>query len=265
MYFHARAMSAWSACGQPSASHTPCFQSVPRGTTGQASRPRRSGLTDCHTSTYGCPTTSTCGPPRQLLRDAGLLGAGHEVVDEHAQPASGVGCELVDDGDQVVDAAQVLDRDALDPQVVAPHLLDELGVVASLDVDAARQRDAGAGVVDGARAGCRPGGPGRCGTGRRDEHDRPALEQEAGPEREHLADEMAVLELDGAEVALDPHDLAAESGDGLLDHQAALGHGVLRATARRLAPVAGQDVRPVTVSHAAPRAVVGGTPRARRG
>ena len=38
---------------------------------------------------------------------------------------------------EVVDAAEVLDDDALDPQVVAPDLLDQLGVVAALDVDPA--------------------------------------------------------------------------------------------------------------------------------
>src|SRR3712207_8810512 len=45
------------------------------------------------------------------------------------------GCEVAHRGGQVVDAVQHLHDDALDPQVVAPDLLDQLGVVASLDPD----------------------------------------------------------------------------------------------------------------------------------
>ena len=150
---------------------------------------------------------------------------------------AGVGRELLDDADQVVDAAQVLDRDTFRPEVVAPHLLEQLGVVAPFDIDAARQGDPGASVRDRARARCGPGGPGRGGTGGCDEHDGPTLEQEPRPEREDLADEVAVLQLDGAEVALDPHDLAAESRDGFFDHEASLGHGVLGAASRWLPPV----------------------------
>ena len=46
-------MSFWSVCGQPIASQMPCFQSWPRGITGQRSMPRRAGFTDCQTSMYG--------------------------------------------------------------------------------------------------------------------------------------------------------------------------------------------------------------------
>src|SRR3712207_7370121 len=49
---------------------------------------------------------------------------------------------------QVVDAVQRLDHDTLDPQVVAPDLLDQLGVVLALDVDAALAGDAGTGTGD---------------------------------------------------------------------------------------------------------------------
>jgi hypothetical protein len=204
------------------------------------------------------------GAARHLLGETGLLRPGHEMVDEDAQPAARIGCELLDDSHQVVDAAEVLDGDARDPQVVAPDLLDELGVVASLDVDSTRKGHPGTGVGDRPRARRGSGGPGRSGAGRSDEHDRAPLEQEAWPEREHLADEMPVLELDGAEVALDPHDLAAEPRDSLLDHETTLRHRILGPTAWRLLPAAGQDIRTITVSHAAPRAVVGGIPRGRR-
>ena len=75
--------------------------------------------------------------------DAGLLRAGHEVVDEHAEPTARAGLELLDDADEIVDAAEVFDDHALDAQVVAPHLLDEFGVVSALDVDPAGQRHPG--------------------------------------------------------------------------------------------------------------------------
>ena len=48
---------------------------------------------------------------------------------------------------EVVDAAEVLHDDALDAQVVAPDLLDELGVVPALDEDPARPGDAGARLI----------------------------------------------------------------------------------------------------------------------
>ena len=97
---HALAMSACWVCGQPSALHTPCFQSVPRGTTGHAVTPSRAGLTACQMSMNGWPTTSVCAPPgprRTAVGDAGLLRTGHEVVDEHAEPTPRAGLELLDD------------------------------------------------------------------------------------------------------------------------------------------------------------------------
>ncbi len=44
MCFQARAMSAWSRCGQPHCWQTPCFHSMSRGTLGHAFLPSRSGL-----------------------------------------------------------------------------------------------------------------------------------------------------------------------------------------------------------------------------
>ncbi len=55
-------MSAWLRCGQPSCWQVPVFQSMPLGTDGHCAMPRRSGLTACHTSMNGWPTTSTCLP-----------------------------------------------------------------------------------------------------------------------------------------------------------------------------------------------------------
>ena len=67
----------------------------------------------------------------------GLLGAVDQVVEQHAQPPLGPGPEVGDHVGQVVHAVEPLDDHALDPQVVAPHLLDQLGVVDALDQDAA--------------------------------------------------------------------------------------------------------------------------------
>ena len=47
MCFQARAMSAWSRCGQPSDWHTPFFHSTLRGMVGQANMLSRSGFTAC--------------------------------------------------------------------------------------------------------------------------------------------------------------------------------------------------------------------------
>ena len=66
-----------------------------------------------------------------------FLRAGHQMVDQHAQPSLRARPELLDDADEIVDAAEVFDHHALDPQIIAPHLLDKLGVVAAFDVDPA--------------------------------------------------------------------------------------------------------------------------------
>ena len=139
----------------------PSFHDVPRGMTGHAVSPSRSGRTDCHTSTYGWPRTRTWaayGPPAASLDDAVLLGARHEVVDEHAHPAPGPGLELGDRAGEVVDAVEHLDDDALDAQVVAPDLLDELGVVAALDEDPRPARHPGPHALDRSRPGGRARG-----------------------------------------------------------------------------------------------------------
>lgn len=51
------------------------------------------------------------------------------MVDQHAETAARAGPEFGDDPHQIVDPAEVLDHDALDLQVVAPNLRDQLGVV----------------------------------------------------------------------------------------------------------------------------------------
>ena len=85
---------------------------------------------------------------------------------------------------------------------------------------------------------------------RRAQDHRLALEQEAGAERERAAPTAPVLQGQGVEVAVDRDDLAAPVRGDLLDHRAELGDGLDRAAALGHAPVGGQDVGPVAVSHA---------------
>ena len=140
-----RRQAAGGSTGQPRPAQTPSFHGVPRGTSGQAAMPSAAGRTACQTSTYGWPSDPHVR--RHHLRgQPGLLAAGHQVVDEHAEPALRPGREVAHHRRQVVDAAEVLDDDALDAQVVAPHLLDQLGVVPALDVDPAAAGDPGAGA-----------------------------------------------------------------------------------------------------------------------
>ena len=126
----------------PSAASTPSFQGWPRGTSGQRSMPATSGLTACHTSTNGWPVTSTSGWSRVAARRCSFEPS-DEVVEQDAEPAPGPGPEGPHDLGQVVGAVERLDDDPLDPQVVAPHPLDQLGVVRALDQDAAGPGDPG--------------------------------------------------------------------------------------------------------------------------
>ena len=140
-------MSAWSSCGQPSASQMPCFHSIDRGTSGHARQAEPAGLhrlpdVDERVPDHehvravrpAAPRPRRSGSPwtrrpggRPARRPGGPGRAG--------SAARSVG--------QVVDALEVLDDDALDAQVVAPDLLDQFGVVAALDEDPAGPGDPG--------------------------------------------------------------------------------------------------------------------------
>ena len=76
------------------------------------------------------------GRPRRCASAIGVFGAGDQVVDENADASVRSGTELAQLSRQVVNA-EVLDDDAFEPQVVTPDLLDQLGVVATLDEDPA--------------------------------------------------------------------------------------------------------------------------------
>src|SRR5680860_1458987 len=127
------------------------------GPRGQAEPLRAHGLPDVdvgvtddeHVRREGAVGHRRLGDPR-------LLAPRHQVVDEHAQAPRRPRREGAHLRGQVVDAVQGLDDDTLDAQVVAPHLLDELGVVAALHPDPRATRDARPLVLHGARAARRP-------------------------------------------------------------------------------------------------------------
>ncbi len=85
--------------------------------------------------------TSTCGPATAAAARVSLRPV-HQVVDQHAEPPLRPGPELGDRGGQVVHAVQRLHHHALDAQVVAPHPLDQLGVVQALHPDPGGPRGA---------------------------------------------------------------------------------------------------------------------------
>ena len=101
------------------------------------------GLPDVDEPVSGDHDVLAISAASHLVSHAGFLGSGDEVVDEHSQSMPGARLELGDDSDQVVHTAHVFHDDPDVAQVVSPDLLDEFGVVTTLDVDAAGKRNAG--------------------------------------------------------------------------------------------------------------------------
>ena len=189
MCCHARAMSVWFGVGQPSRGADTVLPL----------------LVTWHLRPGG--ETETCGlapPPRRRrtgVRRRGRApdgGAAYVVGDPallrapapDGRPAprpddAGAGPKSSRCAGEVVDAAQVLDDDALDAQVVAPHLLDQLGVVPALDEDPALAGHPGPLAGHRHRSRRRTTRSGRGGARHRGrQHDGPPLQQEAGTERE---------------------------------------------------------------------------------
>ena len=83
-----------------------------------------------------CDVWRVAAQRARLLNQPALLGAGDEVVHEDTEAPTRRRPEVADDRSEIVDAVKHLDDHALDPQIVAPDLLDELGVVPALDEDA---------------------------------------------------------------------------------------------------------------------------------
>ena len=169
------------------------------------------------TRTLGCAIS--CGQAR-------FLRARHQVVEQDADPAVGPGLELVEHRAQVVGTVETLDHDAFDAQVVAPHLLDQLGVVHAFHQDPRHARDPGARADDratarrGARrrgdARVRQMGGARLLRRRRDEADRGAVDRErAGVVGEPASEPGLAAQHDVGTVELDQ--LAGEPG-GAVQH-----------------------------------------------
>src|SRR5215207_10137267 len=113
------------------------------------------------------------------VRDARLLAPKHQVIDEDPEPPPFSWGEVGNDAREVVDAAEVLDDHPNVAQVVAPDLLHQLGVVATLDIDPAGQRGLGpTGRTDDRTRGS-PGGGHRPCSRRSLEHDRVSLVPES--------------------------------------------------------------------------------------
>ena len=165
-----------------------------------------------------------------------------------AEQDDGERCARGADRGQIVDPAEVFDDHTFDPKVVTPHLLDELRIVATLDVDAAGQRDprACAGHRDRTRGRARRslgGGLQR----RRGQDDGLAVDQETRAQREALEPAVAILEVDPAE--LDAYHRADPAALRVLDHQAEF-RGVLgRPSSPVAVRVSGQNVGAVAIIH----------------
>ena len=124
----------------------PCFHSTVRGTSGQLASPSLAWLhrlPDVHVRMTQHQQVTAASPAPDPVRDARLLAPRHQVIDEDPEPPPFSRREVGHDTGEIVDAAEVLDHHPNVAQVVAPDLLHQLGVVATLDINPAGQRDLG--------------------------------------------------------------------------------------------------------------------------
>ncbi len=135
------------------------------------------------------------------------------MVDQHTRATVRAGTELPQHVSQHVDTFEVLDNDALDPQVIAPDPFDQFGVVATLHEDATRQRHLGSVLGDRERPRCGAGGTLRL-RHRAGELDGLAVDQEPAPQREGADSTVPVLQLH--EARLDAEHGAREAARGVL-------------------------------------------------
>ncbi len=154
------------------------------------------------------------------LGDPALLGPRNPMVDEHADSSIACGLEISQNVFEIVDTLQILDHHALDSEVGAPHLLNQLGVVPTLDENPACPGDPGALVVGRDGAGCRALRPKlwsgiRC-SGQSQGH-RVAIDQETRTNRKKSNAAPTILE--SQKSTLVPNDRANEPGRDLLDNE----------------------------------------------
>jgi hypothetical protein len=177
--------------------------------------------------------------------DPRFLGTGDEVVNQYTEPPPGTRRELCDDVHQFVYAAKLLDDDTFDPEILAPYLRDEFGVVATLDIDPAGAGDSGASTRHGDRAGRRPGSSSRRGPARRSEDDGTAVEQIPRAQRETTDVAASIFQVDST--VFDSHHRAHIAGLGVLDHETQVGRVLGRAG---LASTRGKNIGPIAIHHA---------------
>jgi hypothetical protein len=166
------------------------------------------------------------------------------VVNENAEPAPRTGPELRHDAYQVVDAAEVLDDDTLDAQVLAPHLRDEFRVVAALDVDSAGAGDPGADTRNRDRSRRRSARRGRRSAPRCGEDHRTALEQVPRTQGKTAGATVSVFQVDAAIFHSDHR--ADVATFYVLDDHAEFNRLLSR---ERLAPTRGEYVGSIAIDH----------------
>ena len=155
------------------------------------------------------------------------------MVDEDADAPGGAGAEAADLVGEVVDPVEQFDDDALVAQVVAPDLLEQLGVVLALDPDAAGAGDPCPAPLGGdrARGGQRSPAAARAGSiGRRGGDG-----QGGDPPLDEEAPDLQGEAVQGAAAVLELHLALAPGGDGaddpagtVLDDEAASHRGARR-------------------------------------
>src|SRR5438105_13731248 len=135
------------------------------------------------------------------------------MVDEHPHPPARSRSEVDHGLGQSIEAVEPLDHHALGPQIVAPDLFDELGVVHAFDEDSAGLRDARS-VVDGHRSGGRARGTALRALWRYEGDDAAVDDEAAGEEPHGPFSAAAVAQHDDAR--LGPHHEADETGRGVV-------------------------------------------------
>lgn len=149
------------------------------------------------------------------VSDPRLLRPRHEVVEQDTSAPVRPRLELREHALQVIRAVEQLDHDPLDPQVIAPHLLDELRIVTALNKDPARHRDACALLRRSkrARSGAAPHRRTRWG---HKLHGLPVNEKPIS-ERKRAHSAVEILKLEHAVARVDHR--AAKLGQAVLNHE----------------------------------------------